>query len=111
MISLMCIKNSIDYLTDLGLPFVMTWQDHLLWDLAHHTTAATYQLQKKIKPHMWDFEGLNHSEWAVTQGHAVTAQGHLGPLAHKAVADHLERRINNYYYKGARACNLQKTSA
>ena len=110
LISLMCIKNCLDYLDALNKPFLMTWQDPLLFDINWHTTTSTYVLQKMLRPRMTDFDGHNHCVWAQAQGHPLTAGGHLPQTGQSAVAQYLISRINTTITRSEQ-CNLQKTSA
>lgn len=108
LLALVMIKNCIDYLQSQHTPFLMTWQDPLLFDIKYHTSAATYRLQKEIRPYFTDFGGMNHCEWAAKQGHSVTLQGHLDSAGHRAVADYLLEQINTTITK-EQPCNCQKT--
>ncbi len=109
LLALFEIKNCIDYLRARDKAFVMTAQDLLLFDFKYHTSAATYRLQKEIRPYFLDFGGINHLDWAVQQGHSITTQGHLLGSGHRAVADYVLGRINTNTNKEP-TCNSQKIS-
>ena len=109
LLTLFEIKNCIDYLRNNGKQFLMAAQDPLLFDFKYHTSAATYRLQREMQPHFLNFGGVSHLDWAVKQGHATTAQGHLESSGHRAVADYVLQQINTNITKEP-TCNSQKTS-
>lgn len=92
--SLIQIKVCLDYLLDWKIPFLMTYQDKLILDENWHTGSAILNLQRAVRPHLSDFNGKNHCEWAIDQGYKIIDGGHLSPEAHTAVADYLLPRIN-----------------
>ena len=87
--SLMAIANSVSYLEQQNIPFLMTYQDSLLFETQWHFSPAIGNLQQQIGNSLRDFDGHNFVDWAVKRGHAITDQGHLLESGHAAVADHL----------------------
>jgi hypothetical protein len=89
--SLQAISNAVAHLEQQNIPFLMTYQDHLLFETQWHHTPAIESMQQRLKSKLRDFGGDNFVKWAQAQGHPVTAQGHLLESGHAAAAAHLDK--------------------
>jgi hypothetical protein len=87
--SLMCIKLVIDTLNQKGYPFLMTYQDSLLFDQRWNHTPAVIDLQDFIKPYMTQFEEQTFLDWSRKKGYAVSSTLHPLEQAHAAAADYM----------------------
>jgi hypothetical protein len=87
--SLMYIKLIIDTLTQKKIPFLMTYQDDLLFDQQWNTTEAIIDLQKYVRPYMTQFDGLNFLEWSRRHKFAVSDTWHPLEAAHSAAANYM----------------------
>jgi len=87
--SLCYIKLAIDALTQRGIPFVMTYQDELLFDQQWHTSESVLALQASINTHMTTFEGQTFLEWSRARGFEISSTMHPLEAAHAAAADYL----------------------
>jgi len=87
--SLCYIKLAIDSLTQRGIPFVMTYQDELLFDQRWHVSNSVLDLQSYIKPHMTTFEGRTFLDWSREHGFEISPAWHPLEAAHAAAADYL----------------------
>jgi hypothetical protein len=89
--TLMCIKLVVDTLRQKGIPFIMTYQDDLLFDQQWNHTPAMIDLQNFVRPYMTDFEGQTFLEWSREHGFAESATWHPLEQAHQAAADYMIR--------------------
>jgi hypothetical protein len=87
--SLCYIKLAIDTLNQRNIPFVMTYQDELLFDQRWHTSKSVLALQASVKPHMTMFEGQTFLEWGRARGFEISSSLHPLETAHAAAADYL----------------------
>jgi len=87
--SLCNIKLAIDTLNQRGIPFVMTYQDKLLFDQRWHTSESVLDLQSHIKRHMTMFEGQTFLDWSRSRGFEISPAWHPLEAAHAAAADYL----------------------
>jgi hypothetical protein len=87
--SLMYIKLVIDTLNQKGIPFLMTYQDSLLFDQRWNHTPAVIDLQDFIKPYMTQFEEQSFLDWSQKKGYAVSSTLHPLEQAHAAAADYM----------------------
>jgi hypothetical protein len=87
--SLCYIKLAMDTLTQQGIPFVMTYQDELLFDQRWHTSKSVLDLQSYIKPRMTTFEGQTFLDWSHSRGFEISPAWHPLESAHAAAADYL----------------------
>jgi hypothetical protein len=86
LVSLTCIKTVIDVLNQKHIPFVMTYQDRLLFDHNGHTSPGIEDLQKYVEPCMTLFENLTFVEWSQHNAFDISATMHPLESAHKAAA-------------------------
>jgi hypothetical protein len=87
--SLCYIKLAIDMLTQRSIPFVMTYQDELLFNQHCHTSKSVLALQTSVKPHMTMFEDQTFLDWSQAQGFEISPAWHPLESAHAAAADYL----------------------
>jgi hypothetical protein len=87
--SLINIKLIIDTLNQKQIPFLMTYQDPLLFDQRWHVTPAVTDLQDFIKPYMTQFEGYSFLDWSRKKGYSVSDTLHPLEQAHQAAADYM----------------------
>ena len=87
--SLMYIKLVIDSLQQQKIPFLMTYQDNLLFDQQWNHTPAVLDLQNQIRPYMIDFEGKTFLEWSRDKGFEISSNMHPLEPAHSAAADYM----------------------
>ena len=85
--SLMTIRTVVDVLKQKELPFIMTYQDELLFDRTYNTTPAIVTLQDYIKPYMTTFEGKTFLDWSRSHGYPESASWHPLEQAHSAGAE------------------------
>lgn len=87
--SLLTIKVVLDTLKQRNLPFIMTYQDELMFDQTYHTTPAIMDLQNYILPHMTKFDGKTFLRWSWDNNYEVTEQWHPLEQAHRAAGDYM----------------------
>ena len=87
--SLSYIKLTIDTLKQLGIKFIMTYMDDLLFDQRWHITPAVLDLQEYIKPYMVTFEGQSFLDWSRAHGYPETKTWHPLEEAHKAAGNYI----------------------
>lgn len=88
--NLIWISTAIAALKELGAEFCMTYMDSELLDDRWNITPAILKLQKKIKPHLHQFGGLNFVDWSRANSFPIGAQGnHPLEQAHAAAAEYL----------------------
>jgi hypothetical protein len=75
---------AIDTLKQKGIPFVMTYQDELLFDQQWHTTPAVLDLQAYVEPYMTLFENQTFVSWSRDQGYPESDTWHPLEEAHQA---------------------------
>jgi hypothetical protein len=84
------ISNTISFLTQRRIPFVMTYMDHLLFDPVRpewHQPSAVSYLQQQVRSHLHDFDGLNFLDWSRRCGFRVSESWHPLEQAHNAAAE------------------------
>jgi len=87
--SLCNIKLVIDTLNQHCIPFLMTYQDELLFDQRWHVSQSVLDLQSYIRPYMTTFEGLTFLDWSRGRGFEISPTWHPLEPAHAAAADYL----------------------
>jgi hypothetical protein len=87
--TLMSIKLVIDTLNQKNIPFLMTYQDNLMFDQQWHITPAVTDLQEYILPYMTTFDNLNFVDWSKKNGYPITKIGHPLEVAHRAAGDYI----------------------
>ena len=87
--SLMAMRLVIDSLRDRGFPFIMTYQDELLFDRRYNTTPAILALQDYVEPYMTQFEGETFLNWSRNKGYPESARWHPLEAAHQAAGDYM----------------------
>jgi len=95
LVSLLYIRQAIDFLKGKQIPFLMTYMDHLLFDTRWNTTPAITDLQNYVKPYMTQFDGLNFQEWSRQNQYPISTQGHPLEQAHLAASKYMLRIIND----------------
>jgi len=89
LLSLVYIRQAIDFLQEKSIPFVMTYMDHLLFDTSWNTTPAITELQNYVKPYLTTFEGLNFQEWSKKNNFPISKIGHPLEQAHQSAAEYM----------------------
>jgi hypothetical protein len=92
--SLMYIKLVIDSLQQRKIPFLITYQDNLLFDQQWNHTPAVLDLQNQIKPYMIDFEGKTFLEWSRDKDFEISSNMHPLEPAHSAAADYMIKIVD-----------------
>jgi hypothetical protein len=92
--SLMYIKLVIDSLQQRKIPFLITYQDNLLFDQQWNHTPAVLDLQNQIKPYMIDFEGKTFLEWSRDKDFEISSNVHPLEPAHSAAADYMIKIVD-----------------
>jgi hypothetical protein len=85
--SLCYIKLAIDTLHQYKIPFVMTYQDELLFDQRWHISESVTSLQNYIRPYMTTFDGKTFLDWSRSQGFEISPAWHPLESAHAAAAE------------------------
>jgi len=83
------VKLAIDILEQKGIPFIMTWQDPLMFDQQWHITPAVTYLQEYIRPYVTAFNNQTFLEWSRTHGYKESAQWHPLEEAHLAASNYI----------------------
>jgi len=83
------IRLAIDVLNQKDIPFIMTYQDPLLFDQRWHISPAVTDLQSYVQPYMTLFENKTFLEWSRAHGYPETAAWHPLDEAHRAAADYM----------------------
>jgi len=90
--NLVYISTAIAFLYDRKIPFLMTYMDGILFEQVqpswHQPNAVDY-LQRQIRAHMHDFDGMNFLDWSRQNSFAVSEIWHPLEQAHAAAADHM----------------------
>ena len=95
--SIYAVNTAIDFLHQRGIPFVMTYMDHLLLehiDPNWHDPKYVSVMQKKIKNFLVDFDGKNFLDWSRHHGFPISENWHPLEQAHQAAADYMLPRID-----------------
>jgi len=92
--SLMIIRTVIDSLRERNFPFIMTYQDELLFDRTYNTTPAITALQDYVEPYMTQFEGQTFLNWSRSKGYPESADWHPLEQAHAAGAELMIRAFD-----------------
>ena len=85
--TLMSIKLVIDTLQQKNCPFIMTYEDGLMFDQQWHTTPSIIALQEYIMPHITTFNGDTFVQFAKKNGYPITSIGHPLEEAHAAAGE------------------------
>lgn len=102
LVNLIYVKTAIDHLHSLGVPFVMTYLDRLLFEpvtVDWHQGQAVSGLQKSVQPFMKDFDGLTFLEWSRAQNYTESARWHPLDDAHSGAADLMLPVIESILHK------------
>jgi hypothetical protein len=78
------IKLAMDTLDQRGIPYVMTYQDELLFDTRWHISPAVTHLQNYIKPRMTTFDGQTFLDWSRRNEYPESDAWHPLESAHLA---------------------------
>ena len=102
--SLMTIRLVIDSLREREFPFIMTYQDELLFDRKYNTTPTIRYLQDYIEPHMTRFEGQTFLNWSRDKGYPESASWHPLEQAHNAAANLIiesfdKQKTNDHWHR------------
>lgn len=84
------ISTAIDHLNRIGAKYFMTYMDRLLFETVQdswHPSQAVSRLQRIIKPHMNEFDGLTFLEWSRHNNYEESNLWHPLDDAHAAAAD------------------------
>ena len=87
LVTLLYIRTVIDTLTAKSIPFIMTYEDDLMFDQRWHTSPAVAELQNYIQPHMTTFNGQTFLNWSRSLGYPESATQHPLEQAHRSAAD------------------------
>jgi hypothetical protein len=98
--SLQLIKLVTMELLAAGHPFIMTYMDNLIFDQRWHTTPGMIKQQEFLKPLMLHWktnqpQSMDWLQWAVQQGHSVTANNHLLESGHECVFQDVLARLQH----------------
>jgi hypothetical protein len=85
--TLMSIKLIIDTLQQKNYPFIMTYEDGLIFDQQWHTSPAIIALQEYVKPYMTTFDGGTFVDFAKKNRYPITPMGHPLDEAHAAASE------------------------
>lgn len=88
------IKSAIDALDQQKIPFIMTYQDELLFDTRWHTSPAVQYLQNFVKPRMTMFDGHTFLDWSREQQYPESETWHPLEEAHAAAAELIIKSYN-----------------
>ena len=97
LVSLLYIRQAIDFLQEKQIPFLMTYMDHLLFDTRWNITPAITHLQNYVKPYMTEFDGLNFQDWSRQNKYPISQQGHPLEQAHWAASEYMLEIVNDRY--------------
>ena len=87
--SLMTIKLIIDTFHQKNIPFIMTYNDNLLFDQHWHISKSIEYLQEYVKPHVTTFEGQTFLEWSRYNDYPISTTLHPLELAHQVAGDYM----------------------
>ena len=91
--SLIQIKLVKDTLEQKKIPYLMTYQDELLFETNWYRTGGVGDLQDAVKPVMQKFEGQTFTKWAHARGFEISETSHPLEPAHQAAFE-LMRNYN-----------------
>jgi len=74
-------------------PFIMCYMDDLIFDQRWHTTPGMLSQQEFLKPLMLHWPNGNWAQWAVQQGHSITASNHLLESGHELVFQEVLKKL------------------
>jgi len=94
LVSLLTIRTVIDSLRERNFPFIMTYQDELLFDRTYNTTPTIKYLQDYVNPHMTRFEGKTFLDWSRSHGYPESVGWHPLEQAHAAGADVIQQAFD-----------------
>ena len=92
------VKLAIDTLNQKGIPFIMTWQDSLLFDQHWHITPAVTHLQEYIQPYVTAFDEQTFLDWSRSNGFPESCTWHPLETAHRAAGDYMIKQFNEKYH-------------
>jgi hypothetical protein len=72
-----------------GHKVIMTYMDDLIFDQRWHVTPGVLSMQNSLKPIVKTFNDKNFRDWAQSQGHKITAAGHLLDSGHRAAFEYV----------------------
>jgi hypothetical protein len=93
------VKLAIDTLDQQGIPYIMTFQDELLFDQRWHVSPSVIELQRYIKPRMTTFDGQTFVNWSRSHGHAESKTWHPLESAHQAGFELLKSNLDTILRK------------
>ena len=93
--TLMSIKLVIDTFKQKNIPFLMTYQDDLIFDDRWNFTPAVIELQNYVKPYMTSFDGCSFLEWSRQNKFSISNTLHPLEDAHKAAGDYMINVFNS----------------
>jgi hypothetical protein len=82
--TLINIKTAIDTLKQKNIPFIMTYNDDLIFEKRWHVTPAIIDLQNYIQPYMTQFENKTFLEFSKEKGFPISKTLHPLEAAHQA---------------------------
>jgi hypothetical protein len=82
--NLIYIKTAIDVLNQKNIPFIMTYQDELLFETQWQCPDAVKDLQDYIQPYMTKFEDSTFLNWSKQKGFPISETLHPLENAHQA---------------------------
>jgi hypothetical protein len=82
--NLIYIKTAIDTLDQKNIPFIMTYQDELLFETQWQCPDAVKDLQDYIQPYMTKFEDSTFLNWSKQKGFPISETLHPLENAHQA---------------------------
>jgi hypothetical protein len=85
--TLMSIKLVIDTLQQKNCPFIMTYEDGLIFSYRWNTSPLIIELQDYIMPHLTTFNGDTFVQFAKKNGYPITSLGHPLEEAHAAAGE------------------------
>lgn len=91
------IRTAIDALNSAKIPFIMTYMDQLMFEVAYHTSAALESTQRYIQPYMTTFEGLPFLEYSKINNHKISKNWHPLESAHRAAADVIIKNLRSEF--------------
>jgi len=82
------IYQTIQMLECYDCVFHMTYMDNLLLDTKYYNSDSVTILQKHVKHHLQNYNGVNFLDWAKQQKYAISAGWHPLEQAHQAACDY-----------------------
>jgi hypothetical protein len=82
--TLIYMKTAIDTLKQKNIPFIMTYEDELVFETQWHHNAAINDLQTYVAPYMTKFEGQTFLKFSQSNGYPISDTAHPLEQAHTA---------------------------